>query len=156
MQTLVALAPAISAIVATVVAFLGILTLVKAVVEYVGQNKLKRYEKYQEMSRRFDENSDIAQICELVIKDSPELANISKYRKEVVICFFEEVAVLNNSRILPKNLIVNSFGYYAIKCYESKFFWSNLDKHGLFTGFCEEMLSAKKKITLEDIRSIGV
>lgn len=150
----------VATLVGVISGVVGILTFIKAVIEYARQNKLKRYEKFQEMSRRFDENHDIAMVCELVMQDAPQLADIAKYKKEVVICFFEEVAILQNSRILPENLIVNSFGYYAIKCYESKHFWANLDKcelfYGLLTGFCEKMLAAREKITLEEIRSIRI
>jgi hypothetical protein len=160
MEELVPLAPVLTVLVGAFGAVLALGTLLRAVFEYVNQNRLKRFEKFQEMSRRFDENAVISEICRLLMDDASELASISKYNKEVLICFMEEIAVLHNSRILPKALIVNAFGYYATKVDASEHFWTNLNRHekfySLFVSFCEEMRTAQNDMFASEIRRIRI
>lgn len=160
METLLQIAPIIAAMIAAVSVLIAAATFGKVLLEYIAQNKLKRYEKFQEMSGRFDENPHISKICELLLEPSDELARMSRYKKEVFICFMEEIAVMNNSGILHKDLMLYTFGYYAIKCYQSKEFWANIDKneffYSLFISFCEEMVAMRSSVTVDQMRMLRV
>jgi hypothetical protein len=52
--------------------------------------------------------------------------------KRAYLTFFEEIAVLKNSRLINGDLAYYMFGYYATKCLESESFWSGMNKNDIF------------------------
>src|ERR1700685_993383 len=96
-NSVAAFAAAFSAYAPGMAAIVAVLTLAKAVYEYVRQNKFHRFQKFQEMSARFDDNEAIQSVCKLLLADAPELRTLGKQTKEVFICFIEEIAMLQNS-----------------------------------------------------------
>jgi hypothetical protein len=105
---------------------------IKGLVEYVHSNAVRRYEKFHQMSIRFDENSDIQKVCELLHNPNASTGPLTKQQKEVFICFMEEVYFMMNSGIIKRDLALYSFGYYAKMALCNEKFWQGLDKNELF------------------------
>ena len=54
---------------------------IKGLVEYVHSNAVRRYEKFHQMSIRFDENSDIQKVCELLHNPNASTGPLTKQQK---------------------------------------------------------------------------
>jgi hypothetical protein len=121
---------------------IAIASFVKAVIEYVRQTTIKKFEKFQEMSRRFDETEDIQHIILLLRSGSEELRELEVSRKEVFICFFEEIAYMVSSKIMRESVAFYSFGFYAYLCVDNDRFWSNISRdepfYRVFVDFCRK------------------
>jgi hypothetical protein len=83
------------------------------------------------------------EIRSLLATDALELRDKSFEEKRAYLTFFEEIAILKNSKLLNSDLCYYMFGYYSILCYESNNFWSNINKDevfwNVFLTFAEEM-----------------
>jgi hypothetical protein len=120
---------------------IGILVFAKGVLEFMHANAIRRYEKFHQMSVRFDGNAEIQKVCTLlhgvqVASDVP-----TKQEKEVFICFLEEVYFMVKSRIMKQDLALYTFGYYGQMALSSTQFWQGLDRnepfYAHFLRFCE-------------------
>ena len=75
-------AAGISAIVAALTLLVGVGTLAKTLAEYTNQNSMKRFEKFQEMRKRFKEDKHLQEICFLLEDDSPTLREVHFKQKK--------------------------------------------------------------------------
>jgi hypothetical protein len=123
--------------VSTVVA---VLALVKGVIEFVRLNAIRRYEKFHEMSVRFDENADIQKVCTVLEGSDNVEGALRMHEKEVFICFLEEIYFMMNSGIMKRDLALYTFGYYGRLAVESTEFCQGLSRgeafHTQFLEFC--------------------
>jgi hypothetical protein len=94
-------AKAIFTIVSTIIA---LLVFGKGVLEFVRANAIRRYEKFHEMSIRFDENADIQKICTLLHGARRSIRPPTKQEREVFICFLEEIYFMMKSGIMKRDL----------------------------------------------------
>ena len=91
--------------------------------EYIRQGSSKRAEQFFLMRSRLRENPNFLRICNLLVFDDPKLRKISPIEKDNFLGFFEELTLLWNSRVFNDQIVLYSFGYFAIKCWESENFW---------------------------------
>jgi hypothetical protein len=122
-----------------------IVTVFRALYEYSKQNRLARFEKYENLSKGWSEDKDIQEMIVLLDND-PEgkLVNIPSSKKEAFVGFYEEIALMLESGILKQQIAYYMFGYHTIRCYESKDFWTkDMDLEGpywtLFRRFAKQM-----------------
>jgi hypothetical protein len=146
-------AAGISAIVASLTFLVGVATLIKSVTEYSKQNSLKRFEKYESLSKNWIEDDDIQEIVALLQSgQGQKLRGFSIRKKEEFVGFFEEIALMVDSRLLKKKIAYYMFGYYTILCDESEDFWHDLEKSehfwSLFRRFTSEMKRIRADINL--------
>jgi hypothetical protein len=111
----------IAQIVGTIVA---LITLIVYVSSYVRQNSAKRFEIFQGMNRRFDAQK-VHEIRTLLDADDIKLAAYDHTEKANFVAFFEEVAISVNSKVMNKEVAHSIFGYWAIKCSDSRYFWKD-------------------------------
>ena len=152
---IVDIAPAITAIIATLTFLAAVGTLVKSVAEYSKQNSLRRFEKYMDLSNGWLADRNIQEIVELLESgEKQRIRKISIRRKEEFAAFFEEIAMMVDSKLLKKKIAYYMFGYYTILCDESGEFWSGLGKNehywSLFNRFAADMKSIRAKIRLRE------
>jgi hypothetical protein len=144
-------APAISAGVGALTFVVAIGTLIKAIIEYQRQNAVKRFEKFQEINKRLDE-PNMASLKPLLETDAPELMTVPYIQKHDFLGIHEEIAIMVNTKIMKKKVAYYMYGYYAIRCYRSKYFWEGEETPGrdsiywsLFNEFAREMLDIETK-----------
>lgn len=138
------------------IAIATIISLIIGICEYRRQNKMNRVEKFVLMRHRFKENEKFKKLRALIEDDSLELLNISLEDKRDFLGFFEEIALMMNSGLIPKNVVSYMFGYYAIKCDDSKNFCKGKDGNiviqkdkiywVLFQKFVREMRQEEEKL----------
>lgn len=111
---------------------IGLLAFVKGVMELVHSNAIRRYEKFHQMSVRFDENEDIQKVCTLLHGSNYSVGTLTRQQKEVFICFLEEIYFMINSGIMKRDLALYTFGYYGKMAFDSEQFWQGLNKSEAF------------------------
>lgn len=134
-------------ITATVGAITLAVTIVRGVLEYSKQNRLARYEKYAELSKDWSENKDIQEII-VLLDDDPQhkLLKINNAEKEAFIGFYEEIALMLESRILKERIAYYMFGYYTIRCYDNQGFWTDMDRESPYWSLFRRFAKKMKKI----------
>ena len=143
-SVVVANAAGISAIVAAIAL---VVTVVRAVFEYSKQNLLRRFEKYQELSTTWFEDKDIQDIITLLEEDPEHKLRTWPYRKkEAFIGFYEEVALMLESKLIQKRIAYYMFGYYTIQCDKNQDFWADINKESPYWSLFRRFAAKMKKI----------
>jgi len=124
----------------------GLITIIafaNGLLEYRRQGAQKRVEHFTLLRRRLKENPIFKEICALMFANDPRLADVDAQDKRDFIGLLEEVALMTNSGLIRPELAHYMFGYYTVKCSESKDFWANLtldDTYwNLFHDFARDM-----------------
>ena len=126
--------------------------------EYRRQGAQKRVEHFTMLRRRLKENPVFKEICALMFADDPRLADFSAQDKRDFIGLLEEVALQVNSGLIRPELAHYMFGFYTVKCLESKDFWANVTLDdvywNLFNDFAREMKAKEQGFVYrrEDLR----
>ncbi len=143
--------------------FVTLLTLIKGIYEYTRQLAQKRSEQYTEMRKRFRESKVIFKLIGMLETNDSNLAEVSWSEKVELLGFYEEVswsekvellgfyediALMVNSGIIKRNVAFYMFGYYAIRCWESEYFWNDVNRDSpywsLFRNFVNEMTAIEE------------
>jgi hypothetical protein len=98
------------------------------------------------MRKKLKENDIFKNICALIEIDDKEIVNISFADKRDFLGFFEEIAIMTNSKIIRKEVAHYMFAYYAIRCWESKYFWIDVNKNSIYWRLFKEFVMTMKKI----------
>ncbi len=127
----------------------SLLTLLQSANEYIRQGAIKRAEHFIEIRKRLKENATFKMIADLTERNDPELMKIPFKDKRDYLGLFEEVAIAMNSGLIRKHVAHYMFGYYAIRCWESTNFWSDVNRNSfywtLFKDFAEQMKKIEAK-----------
>src|SRR5262245_44060100 len=85
----------------------------KGILEFMHANAIRRYEKFHQMSVRFDDNPVIQKVCTLLNSVQTTSDSPTKQEKEVFICFLEEIYFMMKSNVMKQDLALYTFGYYG-------------------------------------------
>jgi hypothetical protein len=102
-----------------------IIALIKGYIEYRRNACLARIQHFSSLKKEFKEDPTINHIRELLEENNPQLAEVSSQDKWRFLCFFEEINILLRAELITDVLAYYMFGYYAIRCGENKYFWSD-------------------------------
>jgi hypothetical protein len=120
-------------------------TLIKGLFEYSYQGKQKRAEHFFNLRKKLKENAIFKKICFLIDTDSKELNEISFEDKRDFLGLFEEIAIMKNSGLVKKEISYYMFGYYAVRCWDSKNFWSSVNKESTYWKVFKDFVSEAKE-----------
>ena len=130
----------------TIASVVTLITFMTGVVQYVRQGRQMRATQFVEMRRRFLEDLSFREILNLLAGDDPKLAEIPIQQRRNLVGFFEEVALMVNSRAIGEQVAHYMFGYYINLVDGSTHFWEGLDKKSeywaLFRAFAARMRNA--------------
>lgn len=144
----------------------ALFTFLKGVIEYMKQGSQKRAELFNTMRKKYKENENFKNIRRLLEKELSErdllkkrklekvdedLKNVNIIDKMDYIGFFEEIALMMNSKIIKKEIVHHMFAYYAILCYDSTNFWLDgsvsIEKdNDIYLHLFKEFVTSMKKI----------
>jgi len=103
--------------------------------QYRQQNRQKRYEFITQMRDRAGKDQSFQNITRLLETNGSALAEIPLRERSDFLAFYEEIALMVNSRFINKELAHYLFGKYLILCwYESKEFWAPVEIGGVRRG----------------------
>ncbi len=108
-------------IVALVTFFFGYL-------EYIRQGRQHSAAAFVQMRRRFLESDRIQHILKLLTSDDPTLQHISIQDRRNFLGFFEEIALMVNSKMIRIDIAHYMFGYYILLADRSQHLWHELDR----------------------------
>ena len=132
----------------------AVVTFIKAMLEYKQQGVQKRAQSYFDLERKFLESEDIRAICIMLDTDDIKLAEISSERKLMFLGFYEQVALMLNSKLIEPEVAHYMFGYHAIHCFDSVNFWKGEDKDSpywaLFRHFAMRMKDFEKNFHFDN------
>ena len=130
------------------------ITAIKALIEFRKQGITKRAEMFLQMRSRLREDPSFKHICQLLETDDKKLREVSMIEKDRFLGFFEELALIKKSGFINDDVTLYMFGYFAVKCLESKNFWYNLNKpHDLwvvFMEFAQQMKEAQNSFSYDE------
>jgi hypothetical protein len=120
----------------------------KGIYEYTRQLAQKRSEQYAEMRKRFRESKVIFKLIGMLETNDSNLAEVSWSEKVELLGFYEDIALMVNSGLIKHNVAFYMFGYYAIRCWESEYFWNDVNRDSpywsLFRNFVNEMTAIEE------------
>lgn len=126
----------------------ALLTLLTALVEFFRQGQQVRASRFLEMRRRFLESPLFRDILNLLHGDQAELSQIPIQDRRNFAGFFEEIALMVNSKLISRSVAFYMFGDYVILTARSEHFWTGLDRNSLywsvFRDFAETMERVQK------------
>jgi hypothetical protein len=129
---------------------IAVFTFIKGIIEYNKQGSQKRAEFFNAMRKKLKENSVFSRIRELLDDNDKALCDISFADRRDFLGFFEEIALMVNSKLLKKNVAHYMFGYYVIQCWKCEHFWVDIKKDSiywrLFKEFAMVMEREEKKL----------
>jgi len=136
-------------ILSTVVAVISLATFIKVLIEYRRSTSTKRLELFLMMRTRLREDHEFKEICELLESDDQKLREIPLVQKDRFTGFFEELAIMHNSKLINEDVTLYMFGYFAIRCNQSQNFWYGLNRKqklwSLFFSFAKDMEQADRR-----------
>lgn len=111
-----------SFILESLTAGLALVAIVFTYKEYKFQQEKKKSEILSQFNDRYSTDGNIAEVVKCLM--SPEenvarqLETLEFFKKEMFMRFFEELHYAIEKEALPKDVVYDYFGYYAIKAYE--------------------------------------
>ena len=133
-------------IAAIIGAAIALMTLVTGLAEYRRQGAQGRVERFVEIRKRLKEDEAFKNIAELVEADSPRLKEIPFRDKRDYLGLLEEVALHLNSGLIRKEVAHYMFGYYAIRCWKSRYFWKNVNRDSYYWALFRDFVSEMEKV----------
>lgn len=88
---------------------IALLTFLLSYLQHQKQGKQKRVDLYLEMERRLFNNDNFQEIRLLLQKGEPEITRIERKMRSDYVGFFENIAMLMNSKLIKKMLLVTCF-----------------------------------------------
>lgn len=125
---------------------IALITLVKGFFEYVKQGTQKRAEHFLQMRKRFKENEIFRELASLIESKSPKLKKESFKNKRDYLGFFEEIALMINSGLINDQVAHYMFGYYAIQCWHSDYFWGDVNRDSLYWALFKDFVLKMERI----------
>jgi hypothetical protein len=119
-------------------------TLYYAGLEYRRRGRQQRAENLLRMMERYLSDERFLQICDLLdARDEDRLSDLKWGSKRVFLGFVEEVALLVNSKLIPREIAYYMLAYYPLRARESGAFMAEVDPDSqywqVFNEFTREM-----------------
>ncbi|MBL7997049.1 MAG: hypothetical protein JNL32_00285 [Candidatus Kapabacteria bacterium] len=110
----------------------ALFTFINGIIEYGRQGRQKRADQFVIIRRRLKENETFKHLTDMALRNDPALADVLPADKRDLLGLFEEAALMMNSGLIRKEVAHYMFGSYVIACYESEYFWVNLNRTELY------------------------
>ena len=133
------IAVAVSAVIATLV-------FIKGVREFSKKSAQDRAEKFHQLRIQFKGNDSIKKLLPLLVEDSEELREIPYVEKQYLLGFYEDLALMYKSGLIKKHVVHYMFAYYAIRCWESDNFWTDMNRDSVYWDLFKWFVLDMKKV----------
>jgi len=114
----------LSIVVAGVVALIGLLN---GSVEYFRRGRQERAQHFLDLRRRFLEDESFRRILNMLAVDDEALTALPIQERRNFVGYFEEVALMVDSRLIRLEVAHYMYGYYVLLVADSKNFWPGLE-----------------------------
>ena len=124
-----------------------LITFMMGVIQYARQGHDARATQFVQMRRRFLEDPAFRELLNLLANDDPRISQMPIQDRRNFVGFFEEVALMVNSKIIKPGVAHYMFGYYVLLVDRSEHFWDGLDRKSVywevFRQFAAQMRAIK-------------
>ena len=122
-------------------------------------DRLKRFEKYQEMQKRYREDQSINAVLQAMYPDQyphhkVRLTEVPTGQKYVFMSFYEEVAVMVNSGLMSSDMAYWTLGLDASNFYNMEETWHGDRTWALFNSFAQKVAARYPKISEAEIEGM--
>ncbi|WP_242928595.1 hypothetical protein [Pontibacter vulgaris] len=121
-------------------------TFIKAIFEYRLQGRQKRAEFFDKFKTTFKTEKRILNITQLLEKDDPQLASIPLIDRYYFIGLYEQIAIAVNSGLIKRDVAHYMFSYFALCCWESKYFWIDINRESYYWSVFQEYVLTMQKL----------
>jgi hypothetical protein len=116
-------APGLSVIIAALVLIFGVFS-------YTKQNALRRFEAFEKLRQLARTDEEIKEVIDCIRnEETAKLVSIEKRKKLKVLSYYEQIALMHESGLITTSVAHYMFGFYCVRCLESKEFWKNIEDH---------------------------
>lgn len=127
-------------------AVVAIVTILKGYAEYKLSAIQKRVELFEKYLQKLKENETLRHIIELLEKESENIKNVPRTDRYFYLGYFEEIALLVNSRVLKPEIAHYMFAYYARICWENDNFWHEINRNSTYWRVFREFVMQMKEL----------
>lgn len=144
-------------VVLSTTALIGLITLIKVLLEFRQRNKIDRINLYLRMRDKYARDSDIKEVCAALGNNDPPICQLTYQQKRLFLGTMESVALMVRSDVMDKHVAMYMFGYYIVKAWDADDFWGdgNIDQNdpmwALYKDFVFEIKDIKKEFEREPI-----
>lgn len=131
--------------------FLALFTFIKAILEYKLQGRQKRIDLFDKYKSRLQNDPVINNINSLLENDDITLMLTPKIDKYKFLGCYEEIAIAINSGLIKTQVAHYIFGYFALRCWESKNFWTGINKNSYYWSVFKEFVEKMDKLEQKNI-----
>lgn len=117
-----------------IIAIAAITTFIFGIYQYRKNIIQNRSTIFLDMRRRYVDDKKFQNLFAFLENDSIELVSVPYKTKMRFLGFYEELAMLVNSKLIRKNVAFYMFGYHAIQAWDSENFWVLQNEDGEMAG----------------------
>jgi hypothetical protein len=119
-------------------------------------DRLKRFEKFQEMQRRFREDESIARVLRFLYPSQypGQKVDVSEADKFAFMGFYEEIAIMINSGLISADLAYWTIGLDASNFYNTEQSYRNDRTWTLFNSFAQKVGARYREISSKEISEL--
>lgn len=128
------------------IGLVGLLTLIKAILEFRLQGRQKRAELFDKFKSNIKTEQRIVHINSLIEDDDHSLRHIDYIDKYYYLGYYEQIAIAVNSGLIKRDVAHYMFGYYVLRCWESENFWGNINRDSPYWGVYKSFYFKMKKL----------
>jgi hypothetical protein len=145
----------IKLIITIITAIITLIAIIKGYLEYQKSVKQKRVELFIKYRDHLKNDVIFKKILELLeTNNNDEIRNLPRFDRYLFLGFYEEIALLVNSRIMKPEIAHYMFAYYAKLCWENDTFWYDISRESfywrVFREFVEQMIQLEtNNMTIE-------
>ena len=130
-------------------AVIAAVTIIKGYAEYRLSAVQKRVELFEKYRQKMKENEILKTIIGLLEQESADIRTVQRTDRYFYLGYFEEIALLVNSRVLKPEIAHYMFAYYAKLCWANDNFWHDINRDSIywrvFREFVEQMIELEEK-----------
>jgi len=127
---------------------IALTTFFSGIFEYIRQGHQHRASNFVQMRRRFLEDPLFRDILNLMATNSPALKSLPIQDRRNFVGFFEEVALMVNSKLIREEVAHYMFGYYVLLTDRCDNFWDGLDRDSQYWSVFRQL--SKQMRTLNE------
>jgi hypothetical protein len=129
----------------------GVVVASKGIIEYTQQNAIRRLELFQAMRKRFEESPAMQRVRAALEADKEDaVTSLAKNDKVDFLAFYEDLALMVDSRMMRPEIAQYWFGFYVVLANEKQAFWADLNPNlpywRVVRQFAQKMQSAEKAL----------
>ncbi|NUN10092.1 MAG: hypothetical protein HUU54_13045 [Ignavibacteriaceae bacterium] len=143
-------------IVGSVAGLVALGTFIKAIFEYRLQGRQKRAELFDKFRTTLKTEPKILNISSLLEDDHETLRAIPIIDRYYFLGYYEQIAIAINSGLIDKDVAHYMFGYFALRCWNSKNFWDGINKNSYYWSVFKKFVDTMQKLENRNINKSGL